>query len=136
MVKKIKAIALMELMLSAIFLSIIVASTLMLFVACVSLNNSSRDMTAATIHAQCIMEDIKNSDFGNITTRDNNGDWDLSTSDIISPPYNLTALDQETINTTVSSVGNLLEINVRVDWSGVRGRSSNVSLLSYVADYQ
>ncbi|MFA7676791.1 MAG: hypothetical protein WCY34_01320 [Candidatus Omnitrophota bacterium] len=131
-----KGLSLIELMVAALFLVIVIVSILLLFIACIQLNESSRNLTTATTHAQCIMENIENSDFSEIQTKSDNGDWDLSAEDIETVPYSLTALTNETVNATVVTEEDLVRVTVEVSWQDSSGRNRSTSLVTYVADRQ
>jgi len=132
-----RGFTLSELLLAAAILAFVLAGLLALFLNCVVLNDANRNLTVATTHAQYIMEQIKGTDFAQLETNINSGNWDLNTSQIQSTPYNLNALNNETINTNVGiGTTNPLEISVIVQWNDRGGRPRSVGLNTLIANYQ
>ncbi len=131
-----RGFTLSELLLAAAILAFVLAGLLALFLNCIVLNDANRNLTVATTHAQYIMEQIKGTDFAQLETNINNGNWDLNTSQIQSAPYNLTALSNESINTNVTQSGNPLGISVVVQWNDRGGRPRSVGLNTLIANYQ
>jgi len=83
------------------------------------------------------MEQIKGTDFAQVESKINNGDWDLNTIQIQSVPYNLNALNNETINTNVGiGTTNPLEISVIVQWNDRGGRPRSTELDTLIANYK
>lgn len=122
-----------ELLLAAAILAFVLTALLALFVSCLFLNEANRNLTVATSHAQYIMEEIKDAadtDFTQLESRINNGDWDLNASQIQAAPYNLTALSNESIDTNAQS-GDPLGISVIVQWNdrGQKPRSTELDTL-------
>ena len=103
-----KAFTLPELLIATMILVLALCPIIMSFTYCFLLNENSRQITTAISHAQYVMEDIKNTDFDDIT----NGTLNSTDSDW---PSNLTALPNETINATVTG-STLLNVNVTVSW--------------------
>ena len=131
-----RGFTLSELLLAAAILVFVLAGLLALFINCLLLNEANRNLTVATAHAQYIMEQIKDTDFSQVETKINLGDWDLDASEIESAPYNLTALSNENIDTIVSQSGNPLGISVTVQWDDRPGRSRSAQLDTLIANYQ
>ena len=125
-----------ELLLAAAILVFVLAGLLALFLNCLVLNDANRNLTVASTHAQYIMEQIKSTDFAQVESKINNGDWDLNTSQIQSAPYNLAALSNESINTNVTQSGNPLGISVAVQWNDRGGRPRSAQLDTLIANYQ
>ena len=141
--KKIKSgFTLSELLLAAAILVFVLAGLLALFANCLILNETNRNLTVATSHAQYIMEEIKDAaelDFAQLESRINNGDWDLNASQIQAAPYNLTALSNETIDTNVTQQDNdpdLLIVSVIVQWNDRGQRPRSAQLETLIANYQ
>ena len=131
-----RGFTLSELLLAAAILVFVLAGLLALFINCLLLNEANRNLTVATAHAQYIMEQIKDTDFSQVETKINLGDWDLDASEIESAPYNLTALSNENIDTIVSQSGNPLGISVTVQWDDRPGRFRSAQLDTLIANYQ
>lgn len=134
-----RGFTLSELLLAAAILVFVLAGLLALFINCLLLNEANRNLSAATTHAQYIMEQIKDAaetDFTPLAANINSGNWDLNASQIGSSPYNLTALSNENIDTAVSQSGNPLGVSVTVQWDDRPGRSRSTQLDTLIADYQ
>ncbi len=138
-----KSFALMELMLAALFLTIIFLSLITSFIACLLLNESNRNLSIATTHAQYIMEEIKDSvstvnGFDNLrVTVPTQWNWSES-GDFTS--RGLSYLSGENINVTFSdavsggvpnSTSQLLDVRVTVNWLD-RARNHNVALETFL----
>lgn len=112
------------------------AGLLALFVNCIFLNESNRNLTLAASHGRYIMEEIKATDFAQIEPKINNGDWDLNAAQLEGAPYNLTVLSSESVNTNVTQSGNPLGVSVTVQWNDRRQRARSIQLDTLFADYQ
>lgn len=64
--KTIRAVTLSELMITALILSFVLTSILLLFMNCIILNESNRNFTIAYSAIQTKMEELKNSGFDNL----------------------------------------------------------------------
>lgn len=80
------------------------------------LNEYNKERTLAVVHAQQIMEEIRNTNFTGLEMAINNGILNITTNQLSTYPYNFTTLPSETINTSVVSGGNPLRIQVSVNW--------------------
>jgi Tfp pilus assembly protein PilW len=138
--KKIKSgFTLSELLLAAAILVFVLAGLLALFLNCMVLNEANRNLTVATTHAQYIMEEIKDAaetDFTQLESRINNGDWDLNAIQIQAAPYNLTVLSNESIDTNVTVSGNPLGVSVIVRWNDRGQRPRSAELATLIANYK
>jgi len=132
MVKKIlpKAFTLPELLLMAAILGYAVSVVLLTFINSAALNEASRNLTAATTHAEFVMENIKNTTFPSIATNISNGTWTWDTAAVTS--HGLTALNTESIS-TISTGTNPLDITVTVAWNDTRGRSRSKILRTLIS---
>jgi len=143
-----KALTIPEVLVAAIFLTVVLSGILMLFINCMFLNEANRNSTVAITHAQYIMEEIRSAPFSSIQTMDGNGDWDLDADELQASPYNLDGereiLDSEEIKTSVNDVSSteglppatLLEVIVEVSWQDRRGRSRSEQIVTRIAEYQ
>lgn len=134
-----KGFTLPELLLAAAILAFALSGLLLLFTNCILLNAANRNLSIATSHAQYIMEDIKVAGFTGLETRiiNNNGTptgWDLNVTQIESAPYNLSALDTETIETDCGS-GDPLGVSVAVNWLDRAGKARSIQLQTLITDY-
>lgn len=137
--KYLAAFTLSELLLAAAILVFVLAGLLALFLNCLILNEANRNLTVATSHAQYIMEEIKDAsdtDFTQLESKINNGDWDLNDIQIQAAPYNLTALSNESIDANVTVNGNPLGISVIVQWNDRGQRLRSTELVTSIANYQ
>lgn len=124
-----------ELMIAFAILAFVVAGALGLFVTCILLNESSRNLSMAIGHAQFVLEDIKSTNFNSIKTGsiDQNTTWDWNASTITSRGLN--ALANESIDTQGiwldASAKDRLNITVTVSWkdAGIRDRSTALETL-------
>ncbi|MFH1519447.1 MAG: hypothetical protein ABIE75_02625 [Candidatus Omnitrophota bacterium] len=131
-----KSLTLSEIMIATIFIAVALSGILLLFINCMLLNAANRNSTVAITHAQYIMEEVRGTDFTLIQGLVGGGHWDLDSTGLSAAPYNLAVLDNEAIDTTVTVVGNMLEIEVVVSWQDRLGRNRNEQLLTRIADYQ
>lgn len=119
-----------ELLLTAAILAYALSMMLMLFINTTALNQTSRNLTTATIHAEYIMESLKNTAFAQIATNITSGLWTWNTAAVTS--NGLTALNTENIATTYSGT-NPLTVTVAVTWQDNRGRSRSKSLSTLIS---
>jgi hypothetical protein len=85
------------------------------------------------------MEEIKDAaetDFTQLESRINNGDWDLNAIQIQAAPYNLTVLSNESIDTNVTVSGNPLGVSVIVRWNDRGQRPRSAELATLIANYK
>ena len=136
-----KGFTLPELLLAAVILAVVLSGLLMLFINCIFLNESNRNLTLATTHAEYIMEEIRAAGFAGLEDRivNNNGTplgWDLDSAEIQSE-YNLTPLTNETIETTTvtPSGSNPLGVSVRVGWEDRTHREREIELQTLITNY-
>ena len=109
-----------ELLLSTAILAYALSGILALFFYCFFTNEMNRNLSTATSHAEYVMESIRNTTFGNISTNINSGTWDLNTAAVTSA--GLSALNSESIDTQVSGA-NPLDVTVTVSWQDRRQRN-------------
>ena len=119
------AFTLTELLLASAILAFALSGLLTLFANCIVLNETGRNSFIALHHAELIMEEIKNTDFSDISDKIQNGDWDWDGSDIVS--HGLTSLMNEQIDTSVSG-SSVLDITAMVTWLDRGARSRNLNL--------
>lgn len=123
-----------ELLLASGILAFTLTGLLTLFINCSLLNEANRNLAIAVSHASYIMEEIRGVGFTGLEARINNGDWDLNAQGI-QTIYNLTPLDNETIDASPTQSGNPLGVSVRVDWFDRGQRSRNIVLNTLITDY-
>jgi hypothetical protein len=126
----IRGLTLAELLLAAGILAFVLSALLILFVNCVLLNQANRNLTLAISHAQYVMEDIKNTNFTEIKTKIDIGDWDWSAADIATE--GLTVLNNESIDTSHGSIDDPLEVTVSVQWEDQRQRQRQTGLRTLI----
>ncbi len=125
-----KSFTLSELLLAVAIMAMALGTILLALVQCFLLNEANRNLTVAVTHAQYVMEDIKNTNFDDIKTKINNGDWDWNSSEIAS--QGLIPLNNENIDTAVTGT-TLLDIKVTVTWKDRGLRNRSISLETYIA---
>lgn len=144
MIRKIKlsdrSFTLAELLLACAILAFVLTGLLSLFINCSILNETNRNLSIATSHAQYIMEEIKAAGFTGLEAKieSNNGTpagWDLNTAQIGSAPYNLMPLDTEAINTSVFQSGDPLGVSVRVNYRDRGQKDRQIELRTFVTGY-
>ncbi|MCK4917559.1 MAG: hypothetical protein KAJ14_03500 [Candidatus Omnitrophica bacterium] len=120
-----KSVTLIEVLISAVFLTIIFTGILFVFAKCIILNEHNRNVTMATLHTQYVMEDIKNNNFSLIADSINNGDWDWGVEEIAAE--GLSPLNSEVIAVNVDGT-DLLDIEINVTWNNLEGRASPINI--------
>jgi len=108
-----KSFTLAELLISAIIMGVALTMILVVYANCCSLEEAGRNLIVATSHADFVMEDIRNTNFSNISTNVNSGNWNWNSTNITSAQ--LTPLNNETITTQASGT-NPLDVTVTVTW--------------------
>ena len=126
-----KGVTLAELLLAVAIMAFILIALLLVFINCIILNESNRNLTVATSHAQFVMEQIKDSsltDFTGLAGRINSGTWDWNTAAITA--QGLAALPNEAIDTNVAGT-TTLDISLTVTWldRGTRPRTQTLRTL-------
>jgi len=125
-----KGLTLTELLLAAAILAFVLCGLLVLFTHCVLLNESNRNLTQATSHAQYVLEDIRNTNFYEIGTKIDNGDWDWVEADIVA--VGLVALKNEVIDTNHGVAIDPLEVTVIVTWNDQSQRQRQTQLITLI----
>ncbi len=125
-----KGLTLAEILLSLAIIVIAFSAIILVFASCVVLNEASREQTIAIAHANYVMEDIKNTNFGTIK---NNGDtqWDFDITALTNKGLN--ALSNESIDTQVSG-SDLLDVVVTVTWQNRRQVTQSVPIETLIAE--
>ena len=121
-----------EVILAAAILVFALAGLLALFISCMLLNESSRNRATAIAQAQYVMEEIKNTNFDNIETNINAGNWNWDETEIENE--SLPVLKSEFITTTVPASGDPAEVLVEVEWQDRLGGAQTISLTSIFTD--
>ncbi len=103
-----KGFTLVEVMLATAILVFVLSSLLLVFINCIILNESSRNLTVAVSHAEFALEEIKSWDFSNITIGSTS--WNITS-------IGLTPLNSETLVITLTGAGtNPKNITANVIW--------------------
>jgi len=131
-----KTLTLAEVLIATVFLTVVFSGILMLVINCMLLNEANRNSTVAITHAQYIMEEVRDTSFDFVPGAINSGVWDLDVTKLATEPYNLAILNSELIDTSVATVGSLLEIIVDISWQDRKGRDRSEQLTTWIADYQ
>ena len=136
-----KSVTLIEVLISAVFLTIIFSGIIFVFSKCIVLNEHNRNLTIATLHTQYVMEDIKNTSFNVISDNINNGDWNWGISEI--EAEGLSPLKNEIVVVTADDDGvfgpDLVNITINIAWSDMEERLNedtelpNVQIQTYLA---
>ena len=121
-----------EVILAAAILVFALTGLLALFISCMLLNESSRNRATAIAQAQYVMEEIKNTNFDNIETNINAGNWNWDETEIENE--SLPVLKSELITTTVPASGDPAEVLVEVEWQDRLGGAQTISLTSVFTD--
>lgn len=120
-----KSFTLVELLLAAVILAFVLTGLLALFISCIFLNETNRNTTIATSHAQFAMEEIKNTTFTSIA----GATWNSATIQT----KGLVPLNSETIVINVAGI-NLLDITVTVNWKDRGTRDRTMSLETLISE--
>ena len=126
-----KAFTLSELMIAVGILAFVFGALLLVFISCIILNESSRNFTVATSHAEYVLEQIKDradTGFSALAGQINAGSWNWSGAPVSS---NLVFLANETIGTSVSGT-NPLTVGVTVRWNDRGGRNRNTTVQTLI----
>lgn len=123
-----------EMLLACGILAFALTGLLALFISCSFLNEANRNLAAALSHANYIIEELRGASFTGLEGRISSGEWDLNAQQIQSA-YNLTALNNETIDASTTQSGNPLGVSVRVDWLDRGQNSRNIVLNTLLTDY-
>jgi prepilin-type N-terminal cleavage/methylation domain-containing protein len=117
-----KGFTLAELLLAVAILAFVLSGLLLVFINCVFLNESSRNLTIAISHAEFALEETKAQDFYSIAS----STWNTST--IVSKGLN--PLNSELLVITAPA-GNPKDITVTVTWKdrAVRDRRLDLETL-------
>lgn len=118
-----------ELLLASGIMAFVLVGLLQLFITCIFLNESNRNLSVATAHGQYVLEEMKNTNFTNFKIGSINADtyWDWNSVTINSK--GLGALNSEAITTDAAWVDagtkDRLDITVTLSWKdfGLRERS-------------
>jgi Tfp pilus assembly protein PilV len=135
-----KGLTLAELLISAAILVFVFCGLLGLFINCMFLNRTNRNRSQATMHAQYILEEIRDTNFSNLQNAINMGVWSWSTpatwqANCIT--INMDPLSDETVVTSIrpGSPNDPLEVQVRVDWVDSQARPMFLQLETKFTDY-
>lgn len=117
-------------MLATAMLTAALAGILALYSTILVMNKTSGDEFAAMGHAQYVMEDIRNTDFVNITSRMYAGDWAWGQTEITNE--GLVPLNNEQIYSMVSG-SDPLDLDVMVTWMDGSGNARSLTLQTRIA---
>ncbi|HAH20340.1 MAG: hypothetical protein A2Y00_08620 [Omnitrophica WOR_2 bacterium GWF2_43_52] len=127
-----KGFTLPELLLAFSVMALVLAGALSLFISCIFLNETNRNLSVATGHAQLVLEEIKNTNFVSMQSGainpETNWDWDNAAISA----KGLIVLNTESISTQAVWTGtDRLNVNVTVSWKdrGLRDRSTSLETL-------
>ena len=141
--KSLAGFTLSELLLATAILVIALSGLLALFINCIFLNESNRNLALATSHAQYILEEIRGTAFNQAKDKITNGDWNLSVEGEEGKrpqdaPYNLTALSNENITTSITTNETQFDplgVSVLVRWKDRGQRDRDTTLETLITDY-
>lgn len=125
-----KGFTLSELLLAAAILAFVLCALLYSFISCMLLNEANRNLTGAVIHAEYVMEEMRNVDFSLVSTNIAAGYWDWNNQTIAAK--GLTALRNETIDTQASGT-DPLDVTVTVSWQDRNARNRSMSLETLIS---
>ena len=127
-----KGFTLPELLLAFSVMALVLAGALSLFISCIFLNETNRNLSVATGHAQLVLEEIKNTNFVSMQSGainpETNWDWDNAAISA----KGLIVLNTESISTQAVWTGtDRLNVNVTVSWKdrGLRDRLTSLETL-------
>ncbi|MBU1044158.1 MAG: hypothetical protein KJ915_07155 [Candidatus Omnitrophica bacterium] len=92
------------------------------------LNELNQEKTFAAMHAQYLLEEIRDAAFANLENNINNGNWDFTLNQLAANPYNFTGLNLESVDTMVVNTGNPLQVRLTVNWTDRRGSARTYAL--------
>ncbi|MBI5144590.1 MAG: prepilin-type N-terminal cleavage/methylation domain-containing protein [Candidatus Omnitrophica bacterium] len=128
-------VSLIELLFAITILVFVLTGLLVLFINCLFLNASCRNLATALSHAQYIVEEIRGTTFSEIESKINHNDWDLDTDELSGIAYNFSTLPNENINTETFQSGNPLGVSVGVTWKDRNQRNRNTELRTLITNY-
>lgn len=118
-----------EMLIALLFFGIAIPGVLLVLMHTSFVNEASRSASLATMHAQYVLENIRNTDFTSISSGIGNGTWDWNATQI--QAQNLTALQSEQIDTAVSG-SDLLTVTVNVTWVDEPDRNRSLSMQTVI----
>ncbi len=127
--RKVYAFTLVELLATAAILAYSLSVILATYVGCFALNAASRNLTAATSHAEFVLEDIRNTAFSSVGASITGGTWNWNTAAVTSNGLN--ALNGESI--AVTYTGNTIyNVQVTVSWKDLNNRARSRSWYTFL----
>jgi hypothetical protein len=131
--------SLAELLVSAAIMAFALSVIVLSSFRNVTLNESSRNLTIATSHADHVLEDIRNATFSNVCSSiyTDNWNWGVGYATTIASK-GLSALNNESIHTTTTTssvscaTATILDITVQVNWNDVQQRAQSQSFRTQV----
>lgn len=120
-----KSLTLIELLLAAAILAFVLAGILALFIGCMFLNETNRNLTTASSHAQFAMEEVKSTSFKSISS----ANWNSA----LITAKGLTPLNNETIIISASGTDPIY-VAVTVNWIERNSRNRSVVLETLISE--
>ncbi len=120
-----RGFTLAELLVASSIMAYTLAVMVLSLVRNYALNETSRNLTYATNHAETVLEDIRNTSFASVASGITAGNWNWTTSTLTT--LGLSPIKGETITTTYSGT-QLLTITVTIAWQDLNSRSQSKSL--------
>ncbi len=114
-----KGFTLVELLIAAAIFAFAMSGILLMFINCAFLEQTNRNKSIATIHAESVMEDImeymRNNELSSLQDDIDLGEWNWDSDTIVSK-CSTVINDSESITTTYVTATNPLDITVTVSW--------------------
>lgn len=127
-----KGFTLVELLIASAILVFALTGLLGLFISCIFLNQSNRNLTVATTHAQFVLEDIKNQNFAGIPAYSKT--WTNAEIPVKWPSLTSNSLlDQEYFVISVTGT-DILDIALTVNWKDRKVRNRSITLQTLIAE--
>ncbi|MFA5411585.1 MAG: prepilin-type N-terminal cleavage/methylation domain-containing protein [Candidatus Omnitrophota bacterium] len=126
-----KGFTLAELLFASAILALVLTGILALFTNCIFLNETNRNLSIATSHAQYALEEIKSAEFSAIAGTYDGACWDSQTI----AAKGLVALSDDERICISAPQGEPLKVEVTVEWSGRNQRTWRVQLSTLITEY-
>lgn len=123
---------LVEMLIAAAIMAIVLSGLLVASIQNMSLDQTSRNFTTVTSHAEAVLEEVRNDVFDNVAADITGGKWNWNADNDFTQ-RNMERLNGESITTTYATVNAvLLNVTVTASWNDARQRAQSAAFRTYV----